>query len=207
MFKKQLTIAFTISLAAFLGTTTAVQLRQLTAPALDVALEAAPVFEAAATQDVNAAATFAPAQVETSPLVMEAAPAVVAQAAPIVLEAAPVTPLAPFEAEMETADNFVMSDEVFEVEKGKKIFDDEDGDEDDDHDDEDDEKQEKEEDDEELEEKLFDTWDGENVLREILEEAKEHIRKESRRHKSRRHHREEEEEEEEEERDSDDDEE
>ena len=78
MFKKQLTIAFTISLAAFLGTTAAVQLRQLAAPSLDVAMEAAPVFEAVVTQDVNAAATIVPAQIETSPLILEAAPAVVA---------------------------------------------------------------------------------------------------------------------------------
>jgi hypothetical protein len=76
MFKKQLTIAFTISLAAFLGTTAAVQIRQLGAPALDVPMEAAPSIEALATQDANAAASDMPGQLEASPLVLEAAPTV-----------------------------------------------------------------------------------------------------------------------------------
>ena len=57
MLKKQLTIAFTVSLAAFLGTTSAVQLRQLAAaPALAAPLEAVPLVEAAPTQEVSALA-------------------------------------------------------------------------------------------------------------------------------------------------------
>ena len=68
MLKKQLTIAFTISLAAFLGTTSAVQLRQLAAPELAAPLEAVPLLEATPlvealpTQEVSALA--APAIIE-----------------------------------------------------------------------------------------------------------------------------------------------
>ena len=62
MFKKQLTIAFTVSLAAFLATTSAVQLRQLASPALAAPLEALPLVEALPTQDVSA--VVAPAAVE-----------------------------------------------------------------------------------------------------------------------------------------------
>jgi hypothetical protein len=58
MLKKQLTIAFTVSLAAFLGTTSAVQLRQLAAAAPELAapLEAVPLVEALPTQEVSALA-------------------------------------------------------------------------------------------------------------------------------------------------------
>jgi hypothetical protein len=42
MFNKQLTIAFTVSLALFMSATSAVQIRQLQAPTLGVAQEAAP---------------------------------------------------------------------------------------------------------------------------------------------------------------------
>ena len=67
MFKKQLTIAFTVSLAAYLGTTSAVQLRQLQdAPALSAPLEAVPLVEALPTQEV-AALAIAPAIVEAAP--------------------------------------------------------------------------------------------------------------------------------------------
>lgn len=53
MIKKQLTIAFTVSLAVFfLGTTNAVRIRQVEAPTLSAAVEAAPVLEAPQTQDV-----------------------------------------------------------------------------------------------------------------------------------------------------------
>jgi hypothetical protein len=55
MFKKQLTIAFTVSLAAYLGTTSAVQLRQLAAQdALVIAapVEAVPLVEDLPTQEV-----------------------------------------------------------------------------------------------------------------------------------------------------------
>ena len=57
MLKKQLTIAFTVSLAAFLGATSAVQLIQLAAaPDLSAPLEAVPLVEAAPTQQVAAVA-------------------------------------------------------------------------------------------------------------------------------------------------------
>jgi hypothetical protein len=62
MLKKQLTIAFTISLAAFLGTTSAVQLRQLAAPELAAPLEAVPLVDALPTKEVSALA--APAIIE-----------------------------------------------------------------------------------------------------------------------------------------------
>jgi hypothetical protein len=66
MFKKQLTIAFTVSLAAYLGTTSAVQLRQLPdAPALAAPVEAVPLVEALPTQEV--AALAAPAIIEPAP--------------------------------------------------------------------------------------------------------------------------------------------
>ena len=68
MFKKQLTIAFTVSLAAYLSTTSAVQLRQLPdAPALAAPVEAVPLVEAVATQEV-AALAIAPTIDEAAPL-------------------------------------------------------------------------------------------------------------------------------------------
>ena len=94
------------------------------------------------------------------------------------LEAAPATPFAPLEDEMENADNIVMSDEVFEVEKGKKFADDEDD-------------EEEEEEEPEFLEEMFETWDGEEAIHKLKKEAEKLKRKASRHRKSRRHHREE----------------
>ena len=112
MFKKQLTIAFTIAL---FGATSAAQLRQLSAPTLEAPLEAAPLVEALPTQEVSAVA-----------------------AAP---QANPVFEAAPLVSALETADNIVMSDEGAQVEsifrgRKKEIEEDEDEERDEDSDEE-----------------------------------------------------------------------
>jgi hypothetical protein len=123
-------------------------------------LEAVPIVEAVTTQNV-AAVAIQPAP-EASPL-QEAAPEV-----------------------LETADNVVMTNEVVNVEGGKKpSFDDDEEDAED--------APEKEEDEEDEDRKTFkpiyDNWQGADVLRDLFrEERPKHKRSH---HRSSRHHREE----------------